>query len=219
VPAELKFCGLTRSADVAVALALGARHVGVIRARSPRQVSLPQAAMLLRAAGGGGRGVLVLGETSIEAAAEEARVSGAGVVQLHADPTPQDVSALRARFDGEVWAAVRVAGGRVPDGMAGLFEVAHAVVLDAKAGPQLGGTGVVFDWRAVAAPVEAARRGGARLVLAGGIRPENVASAARTLAPDEIDVSSGVERAPGIKDHERMRALTQALWGGEDGWQ
>ena len=212
---EVKFCGLTQPADLALGLALGARHVGVIRARSPRQVSRVQASLLLRGAGAAGRGVLVIGESTVAEAADEANETGAGVVQLHADPTPDTVQALRQRFDGEVWAAARVEGDRVPDHLAALFDVAHAVVLDARSPSQLGGAGVAFDWSAVARRVEAARGGGGRLVLAGGLTALNVAKAVRTLVPDEVDVSSGVERAPGVKDHERMRAFTQALWGAE----
>jgi len=88
--------------------------------------------------------------------------------------------------------------------------VADAVVLDAKIAGQLGGTGHAFDWDAIAGTLE--RRGErTRVVLAGGLSPENVARAVRIIAPDVVDVSSGVESAPGIKNHARMRAFRDAV--------
>jgi phosphoribosylanthranilate isomerase len=83
-------------------------------------------------------------------------------------------------------------------------------VLDAKIPGQLGGTGQAFDWDAIARTLDR-RQVRARVVLAGGLNPENVAHAVRVVAPDVVDVSSGVESAPGIKDHARMRAFSDAV--------
>ena len=80
----------------------------------------------------------------------------------------------------------------------------------------LGGTGVTIDWQALTAPlatVRVAADANALLVLAGGLRPENVAAAIRVLAPDVVDVSSGVESAPGIKDHARVRRFIAVARG------
>jgi phosphoribosylanthranilate isomerase len=93
-----------------------------------------------------------------------------------------------------------------------LFGAADAVLLDARVDGSLGGSGIAVSWAAIALQVDAVRRG-RRLVLAGGLRPENVAAAVETLAPDVLDVSSGVESAPGIKDHARMRAFAAAASG------
>ena len=88
---------------------------------------------------------------------------------------------------------------------------AATLLLDAAVDRQLGGTGVALDWDALHLAVQGVRRGGLRVVLAGGLRPETVASAVRLAQPDVVDVSSGVESAPGIKDHDRMRAFAHAV--------
>jgi phosphoribosylanthranilate isomerase len=85
-------------------------------------------------------------------------------------------------------------------------------VLDAYVPGALGGTGTTIPWADIAVQVQGMRdRGRKPLVLAGGLRPENVATAIAALAPDVVDVSSGVESAPGIKDHARMRAFRDAV--------
>ena len=106
----------------------------------------------------------------------------------------------------------RVRGSRLPAGVERLFESCDAVLLDPRVEGRDGGTGVVLPWESLVEPLSALRAiGPARLVLAGGLRPENVAEAIRTLEPDVVDVSSGVERSPGVKDHERMRAFADAV--------
>jgi phosphoribosylanthranilate isomerase len=87
-----------------------------------------------------------------------------------------------------------------------------AVVLDARSDNRLGGTGRALPWSDVAADL-ARDRGSSAVVLAGGLKPTNVASAIRTLAPDVVDVSSGVESAPGIKDPWLMREFFAAATG------
>jgi phosphoribosylanthranilate isomerase len=94
--------------------------------------------------------------------------------------------------------------------------VADAVVLDAKVSGRLGGTGTAFDWDGVARTLDR-QRVRARIVLAGGLNQDNVAQAVRIVAPDIVDVSSGVESAPGIKDHARMRAFGDAVRRRGDG--
>ena len=135
--------------------------------------------------------------------------AGLDVVQLHADPTAEAVAELRRRYDGLVWAVLRTSGTLASDRAAELFAVADAVLLDAQVAGALGGTGHTLDWPALRAAVDRAR-GGGTLVLAGGLTPVNVAAAIAALAPDVVDVSSGVERSPGVKDHSRMRAFAQA---------
>jgi len=90
-----------------------------------------------------------------------------------------------------------------------VFRAADAVVLDARVPGRLGGTGVALEWARLRDAVDRLREGRV-LVLAGGLTPDNVAAAADVLAPDVVDVSSGVERAPGIKDHARMCAFAAA---------
>src|SRR5207237_471925 len=91
-----------------------------------------------------------------------------------------------------------------------LMELADAVLLDAHVPGMLGGTGVALPWIALAYELQR-HHVGAPIVLAGGLRPENVAAAIAAIAPSVVDVSSGVESSPGIKDHERMRAFCDAV--------
>ncbi len=140
--------------------------------------------------------------------AREARLD---IVQLHADPAPADVAAVRGETAARVWAVVRVTDALPPEADE-LFSVADAVLIDARVPGSLGGSGVAVEWAALKSALGARRRAG-RVVLAGGLTPDNVARAVATLHPDVVDVSSGVERAPGIKDHARMRAFAAAVAG------
>ena len=207
---EIKFCGMTREIDAGQATSLGAEYVGVIFAESPRKVDPAQAASILAKARGKAKTVGVFGPASIETVSSVAADVALDVVQLHGDPSPGVVERLRPFFGGEVWAVIRIAGTTLPEQATALLSVADAVVLDAKVAGQLGGTGTSFDWDSVAKTLDR-QRVRARIVLAGGLNPENVARAVSIVAPDVVDVSSGVERAPGIKDHARMRAFSDAV--------
>ena len=207
--AKVKFCGMTRPQDAALASEIGASYIGVVFADGPRRVTPTQARTILDAAGGKAKRVGVFGTNAPDEIArfsEEARLD---VVQLHADPTTADVRAIRTKFNGEVWAAIRIAGAHIPSAAEALFDAADAVVLDARSEHRLGGTGKALPW--VELEVDLARdRGGAAVVLAGGLNPGNVATAIRTLAPDVVDVSSGVESSPGVKDPWLMREFYAA---------
>ena len=210
--AKVKFCGMTRPVDAALAGEIGATYIGVIFADGPRRVSTHDGRKILDAAGEKVRRVGVFGTNKAEEiarASEEARLD---VVQLHADPTPADVKSVRTAFRGEVWAAVRIAGHHIPHDAEMLFDAADAVVLDARSDNGLGGTGQALPWSDVALDL-ARDRGSSAVVLAGGLKPGNVASAIRTLAPDVVDVSSGIESAPGIKDPWLMREFFAAATG------
>ena len=216
MPVEIKFCRMTRAADADYATSLGAAYVGVIFADSPRRLDPAASTAVLAGVRGRASTVGVFGHAMVETIATAASDLGLDIVQLHGDPSPDIVDRIRSRFGGSVWAAVRIEGGVLPDNAAGLLAAADAVVLDAKVAGQLGGTGHAFDWDAIARTLER-RRDRARVVLAGGLRPENVARAVLTIAPDVVDVSSGVESAPGIKDHARMRAFGDAVRRPGDG--
>lgn len=216
--ADVKFCGLTRDEDAQAAVDAGARYVGAILVGGPRLVSPERASSLFdaarsraRAAGRDVGGVAVVGHGTPQELAALGTVAAADALQLHADPDAATVQAVRASFPGEVWAVMRVRDGVLPAQARELFAAADAVVLDAWHPGGLGGTGTTLPWSALAAAIVDARgASAARVVLAGGLRPENVAEARDALAPDVLDVSSGVERAPGEKDHERLRAFARA---------
>ena len=210
--ADIKFCGLTRAADAQHAAALGARYLGVIFAGGPRLLTPERARDVLAGASRtpGITSVGVFGVATPDDIAEKARAAGVGVVQLHGDPDPATVADVRTKFGGKVWAVLRVEKTSLPASAGALFATADGVVLDAKVEGRLGGTGVRLDWDALA-PSLRAMRGQAKLILAGGLNAANVAEAIRVLEPDVVDVSSGVESAPGIKDHDRMRAFADAV--------
>jgi phosphoribosylanthranilate isomerase len=213
VPPEIKFCGMTRAEDVEAAVALGARYVGVIFAGGPRTVTIERARQLMeRVPGGVGRVGVFAWDAGAIAPGDVAREIGLDVVQLHGDPDSEAVARARQTFSGAVWAAVRVRGHSLPGLAADLFQTADAVVLDAYSATSLGGTGVALPWNELADAVATVRRPG-RLVLAGGLRPATVSAAVRALRPDVVDVSSGVESAPGIKDHGKLRAFRDAVRG------
>jgi phosphoribosylanthranilate isomerase len=133
------------------------------------------------------------------------------VVQLHGDPDAGFVADVRRLWSGQVWAVQRIDGSTVPASASDLFDVADAVVLDARVPGKLGGTGVALQWQELRERIETFRARRARLVLAGGLRPENVAAAVDALSPDVVDVSSGIEARVGVKDHSRMRAFRDAV--------
>jgi phosphoribosylanthranilate isomerase len=212
VLAKVKFCGMTRPDDAALAAEIGASYIGVVFADGPRRVSPAQGRKILDAAGTGVKRVGVFGTNEpeeIERASEEAHLD---IVQLHADPTTSEVVAIRGKFRGEIWAAIRIAGSHIPAYAELLFDNADAIVLDARTGSRLGGTGHALPWNDLAVDL-ALDRGSCAVVLAGGLSPYNVVSAIRTLAPDVVDVSSGVESAPGIKDPWLMRDFYTAATG------
>ncbi len=203
---------MTRPEDAALAGEIGATYVGVVFADGPRRVSPEAGRAILDAAGIGVKRVGVFGNNSsdeISRISEEARLD---IVQLHADPTSADIRSVREKFKGEVWAAIRIAGAHIPAESEMLFSVADAIVLDARSEGRLGGTGEALPWSDLALDL-ARDRGSASVVLAGGLKPGNVASAVRTLAPDVVDVSSGVESSEGVKDPWLMRQFYAAASG------
>jgi len=210
---QIKFCGLTRPEDVAEAEALAADYVGVVFAGGAR-MQTPESARTLFAGVRKARRVGVFGGDTPEAIRAVVDQVPLDVVQLHADPTADDVARLVAIRDSatqfcEVWAVLRIEGNAVPSGAEALFRAADAVVLDTRSPRGLGGTGATFPWRAVAAEI-APYRGDRRVIVAGGLTPGNVAEAIRALRPAGVDVSSGVEVAPGVKDRLLMRQFTEA---------
>lgn len=203
---QVKICGLTRPEDGAAAARAGADWVGcVLVPSSPRAVDAERAGEIRAAAGL--PLVLVVADQSVEWMVAAARRSRASVLQLHGDETEVTVAALREQGSWQVWKGVRVrdaaSAGEAMDRWGG---VADGLLLDGWSPHALGGTGVSFPWGEVA-PVRPALRPGTLLIAAGGLNPENVGRAVSILRPDVVDVSSGVESSPGVKDHSRLQAF------------
>ncbi|MGK2934122.1 MAG: phosphoribosylanthranilate isomerase [Gemmatimonadaceae bacterium] len=203
----MKFCGITRPQDASFAAELGAAYIGSIFTESPRRVSPEDAAALWTAAPAPKR-VGVFGDASVDEILLAADASGLDVIQLHGRAASGVVEKLRASFRGEIWAVIRIGEGA--PAVAGESSDADAVLVDSYSESGLGGTGRTFDWEREAATIRLLI-GDKRLIAAGGLDPDNVASAIRALNPDVVDVSSGVESSPGVKDHARMRAFAAAV--------
>jgi phosphoribosylanthranilate isomerase len=209
VSTAIKFCGLTRVEDARLAAELGASFVGAVFAGGPRVVTADHAHALFRDVRGPRR-VGVFGDQRVEDIARTAAAAGLDVVQLHADPGPELVTAVQGATGLETWAAMRIANKLEEADLDALISCADAIVFDSRVAGALGGSGRAFDWEVITNLLDQHRRDGARFVLAGGLTPALVPRAIAALRPDVLDVSSGVESAPGVKDHELMRAFAAA---------
>ncbi len=197
----VKICGITRADDALAAVAAGAGAIGfVFWPASPRFIDPFRARQIVRALRPFITAVGVFVNQPLDYVNGVASLVRLGAVQLHGDETTGFASAITV----PILKAIPLAAA----GEAGLAEwpAATTLLLDVHDPVKRGGTGRTIDWTAAAAV--AARR---RVLLAGGLTPHNVADAVARVRPFGIDVSSGVERAPGIKDHQRLRALFEAL--------
>lgn len=207
---EVKICGVCRPADAAAAARAGADYVGVVLTPGfTRSQTVESAAPILDAAAGARRvGVFI--DPSVGEVVEAAKRLRLDVVQLHGSEPPDRVAALAEAGPWQVWKAVRPRGpGELTEAAQAYAGVADALLLDAWDPTRPGGTGVALAWDELAGARAMLPRG-LRLVLAGGLRPENVATAVRRMAPSVVDVSSGVEQRPGEKSEERVRAFIAA---------
>ena len=209
MPVEAKICGLTRPADADAAAAAGASYLGVVFAGGPRSVDPSRARDIAKA----GRGLPVLGVFAAQRPAEILRIArdaGLTGAQLHGDYSRADARELRAH-GLVVWRVVRIALPADLDRLDDAMLDADAVLVEPRVAHAAGGSGVSLDL-AVAREARA-RLAGARMVLAGGLNPGTVGSAAALVRPEVVDVSSGVESLPGIKDPVRIAAFLEAAFG------
>jgi phosphoribosylanthranilate isomerase len=205
--AQAKICGLTRPDDVAVAVDAGAALVGAILfARSKRAVEPDGLAGLFAPARGRALRVAVTVDPDDALLAALAASGALDLVQLHGHETPARVEEVRARTGLGVVKAIAVADAGDLARAAGYAAVADRLLLDAKAPPGAvpGGNGIAFDWTLVRDGAPAGSWG-----LAGGLDPANVAAAVGLTGAAWVDVASGVETAPGIKDHAAVRAFVE----------
>lgn len=207
---RVKVCGLTTPAMVEAAAAAGAAYVGfVFFAPSPRAVSPDAAREMAWAAAPGVAKVGLFVDPSDEALAAVLDRVPLDMVQLHGGETPARVAEVRARWGLPVMKAVGISSREDLARVAEFEAVADQVLLDAKApkGAVLpGGNGAAFDWGLLAgfAPRKP-------WMLAGGLSPGNVAEAVARTGARQVDVSSGVEAAPGVKDEALVRAFLAAV--------
>ena len=198
----VKICGITRLEDALAAAQCGADALGfVFWPDSPRWIDPYRAQSIVAALPRPVTPVGVFVNQPVEDVNNAAAVARLATIQLHGDETPD----YAAKMDRPVLKAMNVAAAS-DSAVDETWPSPAMILLDAHDPVKRGGTGQTIDWAAAAAV--AARR---RVILAGGLTPENVALAVDRVHPYGIDVSSGVERAPGIKDHGRLRALFEAI--------
>lgn len=219
---RIKICGLTRAADVRAVAESGADAIGLnFYSRSKRYVTPEQARTMLDETRGSLQVVGVFVNASVPQIRQIAADCRLDWIQLHGDELPEVVAQLsdwrviRALpYDEHGWAPIQAYldrcadAGRLPD----------ALLLDAAAPGQYGGTGRTLNWQRLKDDLP--RRGGLPWILAGGLNGENVEQAVRILQPNAVDTASGVESAPGQKDPDavqRFAAAANAGWGSSTG--
>lgn len=190
----VKICGVTSEADALLAIGLGADAVGFVFAPSPRQVTPTVVADIVKRLPHDVLAVGVFRDEATPRVVEIANTIGLGAVQLHGHETAEQTRWVAERVPRVIKAFV-----------AGERAIAHFedygadyLLID---GPSPG-SGEVFDWRVAEGVVDPRR-----LIVSGGLRPENVAQAVTRLRPFGVDVASGVEQAPGLKDPHLVRAF------------
>lgn len=206
---RVKICGLRTVGDVVAVAAAGAGYIGLnFFPKSPRYVTLPEARLLALAAPVGLAKVALVvdgDDATLDAITEAMPLD---MLQLHGHETPARVAEVRARYGLPV---MKVIGVGDADDLAALYDystVADQIMIDAKPPKDAvlpGGNGVPFDWRLVAQ-----RRWLRPWMLAGGLNAANVAEAIRLTGARQVDVSSGVEMAPGVKDPAKIAAFVAA---------
>ncbi len=203
---KIKLCGLKSVADVRVAVELGVDAVGFVLSSSPRCVSLEMCGKLRAEVADGIRVHGVFAAEDVEFIAKAVTECGLDVAQVHGR---EGDAAYWTDLSRELGAGRCIRGIRVESRKS--LDYLEAVrgqefLLDAYVKGKAGGTGMTFDWAL-------AKKAGdyGRVILAGGLSPENVAEAIRIAMPYMVDVSSGIEAKRGVKDHDRMRAFVRVV--------
>jgi phosphoribosylanthranilate isomerase len=209
---RVKICGLTAAADVAAAVAAGAAYVGfVFFEKSPRHVTVDAARTLaLDVPPGVAKVALTVNADNAALDALTDRVP-LDMLQLHGEESPARVAEIRARYGLPVMKAIGVAEASDLAQIERYAGVADQLLIDAKPPPDAtrpGGNALAFDWRLIEGqdwPLP--------WLLAGGLTPDNVAQAVARTGAKQLDVSSGVERAPGVKDAKLIRSFIENAQG------
>jgi phosphoribosylanthranilate isomerase len=199
---DVKVCGLTREEDVQAACALGAAYVGFnFSDLSPRRVTPEKARRLAASVPRGVRRVGVFVGESYPAIGEAIAAASLDLVQLHRPISEEDLECVPRPV-----LAVAHAGreGEIPPGA--VLDRCAGILFDTSVAGMPGGTGVPFDWTLLEG-----RRWPVPFFVSGGLSPDNVGESIRRTRPDAVDVASGIESAPGIKDRGRMRRFFEAV--------
>lgn len=204
-PLTIKICGIKTPELLEATIAAGADMVGFMHfQRSPRHVTIEEVGDLISLARGRIQTCVVLVNPDNSCVAEVAAL-GPDWIQLHGPETPHRVEAIRAEAGVEIMKAMPIGSAEDVAHVADFAEVADRILLDAKppkGADRPGGLGDTFDWGLLKALDPSIP-----FMLSGGLTPQTVADAIRTLRPFGVDVSSGVESAPGVKDKRLIEAF------------
>lgn len=205
----VKICGLRTHQSIDAAVGAGASHFGLVFfPKSPRNIALEEAAGLAEY----GRGRILSVALTVDASGDLldsiARTVRPDMLQLHGKETPERAAQIRRRTGLPVIKAISIGAEGDTAKAAAYGDIADLILFDAKPPREPdalpGGNGLPFDWRLLA-PV----KGKMRFMLSGGLTPENVAEAIRWTGAAFVDVSSGVESAPGVKDPDLIRRFAE----------
>jgi phosphoribosylanthranilate isomerase len=205
---KIKICGVTNSNDALACSAAGVDMIGLnFYEQSPRYIRPEQARAIVRKLPLSTQAVGIFVDAPVEEVRRVARDVGLRVVQLHGSESPEVCAELARDF--EMIKALRIDGGF--DAQRASAYPMCTILLDTYDEQMAGGTGNVGDWELARTTKKFARR----LILAGGLNPENVAQAIATVNPDGVDVCSSVESAPGVKDPARIQQFVAAARNAE----
>ncbi|MBL3701305.1 phosphoribosylanthranilate isomerase [Sulfitobacter sp. BDSS02] len=207
---RMKFCGLRTPADVSAAVEAGAAYVGfVFFPPSPRYLTPEDAAPIAAQVPEGIAKVALVVNADDDLLDQITETVPIDILQLHGKETPKRLAEIKQRYGLPVMKAVGVASPEDLETLDTYLRVADQVLVDAKPPKDAtlpGGNGLAFDWRLIAG-----RRWPVPWMLAGGLTDANVAEAMRLTGARQVDVSSGIETAPGIKDSALMQSFAEAV--------
>lgn len=201
VRTRIKFCGMRRAEDAALAVSLGVDAIGFVCVRASKRYIEPSRAGMIRAQlPPFVTSVALLSNPTEEEVEAVLELLQPDYLQFHGSEEPEFCDSFRHRY-------IKAISMQLPEHAAeaaARYPGAAALLLDSHGSDGIGGTGAVFDWSRVPDELE-------HWMLAGGLNPENVAAAVTMARPYAVDVSSGIETAPGVKDPAKMRAFVAAV--------
>ena len=203
----VKICGVRDEATIDAAVAGGAEYIGIVHYQaSPRHIDLKRAKALRGHARGSVKTVLLLVNADIAATGRAIEAVRPDVVQFHGTETPEWVGLVRDKGGVEVWKALGLKDAGTLERSERYADAVDRLLFDAPAKAMPGGTGTSFDWDLLAN-----HQHQLPWALAGGLDPSNVAEAIRRTGAPLVDVSSGVESAPGVKDMDKIAQFCQTV--------
>ena len=206
MPPLVKICGLKTPETVDAAIRHGATHIGLVHYEpSPRHVDLKTAAERRKRAGPQVKVALLLVNASQQLTGDALGKVRPDIIQFHGSETPEWLAVVKRLAPAEIWKAVGLKDAETLTRMQKYRGIADRILFDAPAAALPGGTGTRFDWSLLKNHRHSMDWG-----IAGGLTPDNVAQAIAETGAPLVDVSSGVESAPGVKDVDKIAAFLKA---------